>query len=99
MTFDGTKITLDVDGYGSVTADLAEWGELIKAIGGADKLKQAKLQVDLIELPNDTHIEVEAIIELAEKQKVRPVSASFSQRTERVVTALERIVNLSEKTH
>jgi hypothetical protein len=67
MKIDGTKITIDVDGQGSITADLAEWHELIKAIGGIRNIKLGELQGDLIKFPNDTHIEIEDLLELAER--------------------------------
>jgi len=76
LKVDGTKITLDVDGK-TLTADFAEWGEIIKKIGGEANVSKAKLiSEDLLEFPNDVHVEVEDFVELAQQQNT-PVSAKL----------------------
>jgi hypothetical protein len=68
------------EGKGRLTVDLAVWDNLLTSIGGQDNIKKAKIiGDDLLEFPNNIHIEVEDIIALAEQQKKLPV-AGFAQR-------------------
>ena len=77
MKIDGTNITLDVDGKGKLTADMSEWEDLIRNVGGAENIKKAKLLGDMIEFPNNIHIEIKDFVILAEKQRKLPVSAKL----------------------
>jgi len=77
MKIDGTNITLDVGGKGKLTADMSEWEDLIRNVGGAENIKKAKLLGDMIEFPNNIHIEIKDFVILAEKQRKLPVSAKL----------------------
>jgi hypothetical protein len=73
LQVDGTNISLDIEGKGRLTVDLAVWDSLLTSIGGQDNIKKAKIiGDDLLEFPNNIHIEVEDIIALAEQQKKLP---------------------------
>lgn len=81
----GTKITLDIDTKGTLTVDFAEWVDIIKKIGGISNIEKVKLLGDdLLEFPNDIHVEVEDFIFLAEKQKL-PTSASLLKALSKVL--------------
>lgn len=72
-----TTITLNVTGKGAVSANLAEWADLIKNIGGEGNISKVKLLgSDLLEFPNDVHVEIEDIVHLAEKQMENAATAS-----------------------
>jgi len=86
MSVDGTVITIEVGGREYI-ADLADWDNLIKKIGGAANVGKAELQGDLIEFPNNTHVEVEDIMELAEKQNAPDVSAKLVEVLSDLTTA------------
>ena len=78
LRIDGTFVTLDVAGMGTLTVDFALWDNLLKKIGGEQNISQVKLiSNDLLEFPNDVHVEVEDFITLAKQQKVK--TASFLQ--------------------
>jgi hypothetical protein len=85
MTIDGTKITLDIEGKGTLTADMQEWKQLIISIGGSENIKKAKLLGDMLEFPNEVHIEIEDFISLAENQQKLPVSASLIKALHKIV--------------
>lgn len=73
-----SSITLDVVGKGTLTADLSVWEDLITAIGGIENIKKGKLLGDLLEFPNDVHVEIEDFVSLAEKQKLP--ATGFTQK-------------------
>ncbi len=79
---DGNNVTLDIVGKGTLTADLSLWDEIIISIGGKSNIQKVKLLGDLLEFPNNVHIEIEDFISLAEQQKKLPV-AGFTQEIHR----------------
>jgi hypothetical protein len=85
MTIEGTRMTLDVTEQGEVTVDLADWEKLIKDIGGIPNIKKAKLLGDMVEFPNNVHVEIEDLVTLAEKQKNLKVSASLLKVLSKIV--------------
>jgi ethanolamine utilization cobalamin adenosyltransferase len=85
MTVDGTRMILEVTEQGEVTVDLADWEKLIKDIDGIPNIKKAKLLGDMIEFPNNVHVEIEDLVTLAEKQKNLKVSASLLKVLSKIV--------------
>lgn len=76
LKIDGSVITLNVEGIGELSADFSLWESLIKNIGGVKNIAKVKLLGDLLEFPNDVHVEIEDFITLAKDQNIK-ISASL----------------------
>lgn len=92
-----TKITLDIDTKGTLTADFAEWADLVLKIGGASNIEKVKLLGDdLLEFPNDIHVEIEDFIFLAEKQKNETNKTSIEQKLPASASLLKALNKLTK---
>ena len=68
---DGTLVTLDIKGVGTLTVDFSKWDHLVKLIGGEHNIAKAKLMgPNTLEFPNDTHVDIEDFITLAKQLKI-----------------------------
>ena len=76
LKVDGSIITLDIEDIGTLSADFSSWESLIENMGGVGNIGKVKLLGDLLEFPNDVHVEIEDFITLAKSQSVK-VSASL----------------------
>lgn len=84
LKVDGSIITLDVEDVGTLSADFSSWESLIENMGGIEKVGEVKLLGDLLEFPNDVHVEIEDFINLAKSQGVK-VSASLLNALKKMV--------------
>lgn len=90
----GTKLTLDIDIKGTLTADFAKWVDLVEKIGGVSNIEKAKLLGDdLLEFPNDTHVEIEDFVFLAEKQKDEKDSEQKLPASASLMKALNKLTS------
>ena len=91
MRVDGTLITLEIEDKGRLTVDFSLWEDLVFSIGGISNIRKVKLLGDMLEFPNDIHVEIEDFVLLAEKQqKVKlPASASAS-----LINALKKVTGV-----
>lgn len=83
LQVNGTFVTLDVDGLGTLTVDFSHWDGLVTRIGGKNKIAEVKLLGDdILEFPNSIHVEMEDFIDLAKNQQIAkmPTSANFVQQ-------------------
>jgi len=78
ISIDGNLITLNVKGKGLLTVDFSKWKKLMDQIGGTSKIKEVKLLGDLLEFPNDIHVEIEDFVTMAEQQKLPNISEKIA---------------------
>jgi len=67
LKVNGSVITLNVEGIGELSADFSLWGKNLLNIGGVKNIEKVKLLGDLLEFPNDVHVEIEDFITLARR--------------------------------
>lgn len=91
MRVDGTLITLEIEDKGRLTVDFSLWEDLVFSIGGISNIRKVKLLGDMLEFPNDIHVEIADFVLLAEKQqKVKlPALASAS-----LINALKKVTGV-----